>query len=82
MRGRIESGQRVTIAPVKLEQLAVGNVVFVRWKGGYLLHLVKELRGDDVLVGNNLGRINGWAKKTDVLGVVVEKPAAALLERP
>ena len=75
MRGRIESGQQVTIAPAKLEALAVGNVVFVRWKGGYLLHLVKELRGDDVLIGNNLGRINGWAKRTDVLGVVVEKLA-------
>lgn len=32
MRGRIESGQLVSIGPVDRE-IVVGDVVFVRWKG-------------------------------------------------
>ncbi len=75
MRGRIESGQLVTLVPVRQTQFAVGDAVFVRWKGGFLLHLVKAIRGDDVLIGNNLGRNNGWTKKSEVLGVVTS-PAA------
>lgn len=71
MRGRIESGQLVTIAPAGASQVAVGDAVFLRWKGGYLLHLIVEHRGDRVLIGNNIGRINGWAPAAAVLGRVV-----------
>ena len=72
MRGRIESGQQVTIEPVTFAEVAVDDVVFVRWKGNYLLHLVKELSDDRVLIGNNLGKINGWVSAEDVLGRVTE----------
>jgi hypothetical protein len=41
MRGRIESGQLVTLERATLADLSVGDAVFVRWKNGYLLHLVK-----------------------------------------
>ncbi|RYE93390.1 MAG: hypothetical protein EOO75_04475 [Myxococcales bacterium] len=71
MRGRIESGQLVTIAPADGSQVTVGDAVFIRWKGGYLLHLIVEHRGDQVLIGNNIGRINGWAPASAVLGRVV-----------
>src|SRR4051794_8879703 len=70
MRGRIESGQLVTVAPVNPADVRVGDVVFVRWKGGYLLHLVKEIDGDRFLIGNNVGKTNGWAAAADVLGKV------------
>ena len=46
MRGRIESGQLVTLAPVDPAAVAVGDVVLVAWKGNYLLHLIKEIRAD------------------------------------
>jgi hypothetical protein len=36
-----------------------------------LLHLVKEEDGDRLLIGNNVGKINGWATRADVLGIVV-----------
>jgi len=71
MRGRIESGELVTIAPVDPMAVAVGDAVFVRWRGGFLLHLVKQLQGDRALIGNNIGRINGWVKRTAILGKVV-----------
>jgi hypothetical protein len=70
MRGRIESGQLVTIAPVTADAVNVNDIVFIRWKGNYILHIVKEIGDDGFLIGNNLGKINGWADRNDVLGVV------------
>jgi len=43
MRGRIESGQQVTIAPIGGPEIKIGDIVLVSWKGNYLLHLVKEI---------------------------------------
>jgi hypothetical protein len=71
MRGRIESGQLVTLAPVAAADVTAGDVVFLRWKGRhYLLHLVLEVDGDRFLIGNNLGKVNGWADWADILGRV------------
>jgi hypothetical protein len=71
MRGLIEDNQLVTIAPVDPAEVEAGDVVMVRWRGGYLLHLVKQVDPERVLIGNNLGRTNGWAPRRDVLGRVV-----------
>jgi len=70
MRGRIESGQLVTISPVEADDVKVDDVVFLRWKDNYLLHLVKQIGDEGFLIGNNVGKINGWAARDDVLGVV------------
>ena len=70
MRGCIESGQLVTIAPVAADAVNVDDVVFIRWKGNYILHIVKEIGDDGFLIGNNIGKINGCAAPDDVLGVV------------
>src|SRR5262245_25178083 len=72
MRGRIESGQEVTLSPVQPEELAVDDVVLVRWKGNYLLHLIKEIQAEQILIGNNLGKENGWVPVKDVIGKVTE----------
>lgn len=71
MRGRIESDQLVTIAPVNPALVQVNDIVFVQWKGNYLLHLIKEIKGSQVLIGNNLGKINGWVSAQAILGRVV-----------
>jgi len=70
MRGRIESGQLMTIAPASAADVKIDDVVFVRWKGNYLLHLVKQIGEEGILIGNNVGKINGWAAREDVLGIV------------
>jgi len=49
----------------------VGDVVLVRWKGKYLLHLVKEADAGRLLIGNNLGKTNGWVDREDVRGIVI-----------
>ncbi len=71
MRGRIESGQLVTLAPGASDGIQVNDVVFVRWKGNHLLHLVKEINNGQVLIGNNIGKINGWVPLNDVVAKVV-----------
>ena len=71
MRGRIESGQLVTLAPVDPADVWADDVVLVAWKGGFLLHLVRDVRGGRLLIGNNLGKVNGWVDATAVRGKVV-----------
>lgn len=71
MRGRIESGQLVTLAPVRPSEVRVDDVVLVAWQGNYLLHLVKEIHGDQLLIGNNLGKVNGLVDASAVVGKVV-----------
>jgi hypothetical protein len=77
MRGRIESGQLVTLAPVSPAEIHVDDVVFIAWRGNFLLHLVKERQGDELLIGNNLGKVNGWASVSDVLGKVINVAESA-----
>jgi hypothetical protein len=73
MRGRVESGQLVTLRPLAAgEAFGPGEVIFVRWgRGNYLLHLALDVRDGRVLVGNNLGKVNGWVERGAVLGLVV-----------
>jgi hypothetical protein len=78
MRGRIESGQLVTLAPVQSGDVRADDVVLVEWRGNYLLHLVKEVNGDQLLIGNNLGKVNGWVKASAVVGKVVAVGEASL----
>jgi translation initiation factor IF-1 len=72
MRGRIESGQLVTLAPVQPNDVCVEDVVLVRWQGNYLLHIVKEIKDGRFLIGNNVGKINGWVSAEDIMAKVVE----------
>lgn len=72
MRGRIESGQLVTIRKVGGQEVQIDDAVFVRWKNNYLLHLVKDKDKGRILIGNNLGKINGWIGDEDVIGKVIK----------
>src|SRR5690349_9214275 len=85
MRGRIESGQAITICPVDPAEVKPDDVVLVAWKGNYLLHLVKETADEQLLIGNNLGKINGWVVRSAVAGRVAEvrdEPLPELLLTP
>ena len=71
MRGRIESGQLVTLAPINPSDVRVDDVVLVEWCGNYLLHIIKEVQGDQFLIGNNLGKINGYVPSSAVIGKAI-----------
>ena len=72
MRGRIESGQLVTIQKVDAQEVELEDAIFVKWKNSYLLHLAKEITDTGILIGNNLGKINGWIPRENVIGKVIK----------
>ncbi len=73
MRGRIESGQLVTVVPLEREP-EVDEAVLCRVRGAQYVHLVKATRGageeKQFLIGNNRGGINGWVRRAGIYGVV------------
>ncbi len=72
MRGRIESGQLVTIEKIDGTAVHLDDVIFIKWKNNYLLHIAKEINDTEILIGNNLGKINGWIPKENVIGKVIK----------
>jgi hypothetical protein len=71
MKGKIESGQLCTVAPVDAKVLAVGDIVLCRVRGSEYLHLVKAISGDRYQIGNNRGGINGWISEDGIFGRLV-----------
>ena len=69
MRGRIESGQLVTVAPVTGE-LHVGDIVLCSVHGSHYLHLISAKDGERVQISNNKNKINGWTNLSHVYGIV------------
>lgn len=72
MKGRIESGQLCTVAPVDVSGIAVDDVVLCRVRGAEYLHIVKAIQGPRFQIGNNRGRINGWIGANSIFGKLVE----------
>ena len=72
MKGKVNDGDRVTVAPCKPEELSVGDIVLVRVKGHDYLHLIKALDQGRFLIGNNRGRINGWVGHNCVYGIATK----------
>jgi hypothetical protein len=71
MKGKIESGQLCTVAPVEPGSLAVGDIVLCKVNGREYLHLVKAIQGPRFQIGNNRGRINGWITAGQIFGKCV-----------
>jgi hypothetical protein len=68
MRGKIESGQSCTVAPVDAATLQVGDIVLCRVRGAEYLHLIKAIQGGRFQIGNNRGGINGWIGANGIFG--------------
>jgi phage repressor protein C with HTH and peptisase S24 domain len=75
MKGRIESGQLITVSP-DIDNVDVNDIVFCKVKGNHYIHLVKAVKveGDKklYLIGNNKGGINGWIGTNNIFGKVTE----------
>lgn len=68
MKGKIESGQLCTVAPVDAANLSVGDIVLRRVRGAEYLHLIKAIQGGRFQIGNNRGGINGWIGANGIFG--------------
>jgi SOS-response transcriptional repressor LexA len=74
MRGKIESGQLVTVEPIRSDtSINVGDIVLCTVHGNQYLHLVKRISGDGerYTIGNNKGGINGMITLDDIHGKCV-----------
>ncbi len=76
MTGKVNDGDRVTLAPVDPDALQVGDVVLVRVHGTDYLHLIKAISAGRFLIGNNRGGTNGWVGRSAIYGIAigVERP--------
>jgi hypothetical protein len=72
MAPRIPEGEPVTVVPVLASEVCVGDAVFVRLRRDrYVTHLVKEISDGRYLIGNNLGKVDGWVDGSAILAKVV-----------
>jgi len=69
MSGKVNDGDRVTLAPADPMALKVGDIVLVRIHGADYLHLIKAIRRGRFLIGNNRGGINGWVGAHAIYGI-------------
>lgn len=70
MAPRIQSGELVTISP-ELAALKKGDIVFCKVRGRYHVHLIKGVRGEQYLIGNNRGGTNGWIGRAAIFGRII-----------
>lgn len=72
MKGKVNSGDLVTVSPIINSELNVGDIVLCKVKGNQYLHLIKAIKDNRFLIGNNRGGINGWISKTNIFGKVIK----------
>jgi hypothetical protein len=71
MRAAIKHGQTLTMAPIAdPDDICIGDLVLVRWHKGTIFHVVGEIQGDQYLIVNSLGKVNGWVSAKEILGRV------------
>jgi translation initiation factor IF-1 len=72
MRGKVNSGDLVTVEPLTDQELTKGMIVLCKVSGNHYLHLIKALQGEPKTrfqIGNNKGGINGWITRTGIYGI-------------
>ena len=73
MRKAIKHGQTLTISPIAdSKEIQVGDFVLVKWHQGDIFHIVGDIQGDQHLIVNSLGKVNGWVPAKDILGRVTK----------
>ena len=73
MREAIKHGQTLTMSPiVNPGEIQVGDFVLVKWHQSDIFHVVGEIQGDQFLIVNSLGKVNGWVSAKEILGKVTK----------
>lgn len=72
MRGKVNDGDLVTLAPCDADSLQIGDIVLVHVHGNDYLHLIKAIQCERFLIGNNRGGINGWVGKHAIYGKAIQ----------
>jgi SOS-response transcriptional repressor LexA len=71
---KIHSGDRVVVEPIQNKILKIGDIVLCKVAGNEYLHIIKGIRGsgEQYLIGNNRGGINGWTSREKIYGICVK----------
>jgi hypothetical protein len=73
MRKAVKHGQTLTMAPVTASnEIQVGDFVLVKWHQSDIFHIVGEIQGDQFLIVNSLGKVNGWVSGKEILGKIIK----------
>jgi hypothetical protein len=73
MRAAIKHGQTLTMSPIADPgEIKVGDLVLVKWHQGDIFHVVGEIQGDQYLIVNSLGKVNGWVSAKEILGRITQ----------
>lgn len=73
MRAAVKHGQTLTMSPViDPGEIQVGDMVLVEWQKSHIFHLVGEIQGDQFLIVNSVGKINGWVDGSAILGRITK----------
>jgi len=73
MREAIKHGQTLTMSPiVNPNEIQVGDFVLVKWHQSDIFHVVGEIQGDQFLIVNSLGKVNGWVSAKEILGRITK----------
>lgn len=75
MKGKVNSGDLVTLEPCKAWELRVGDIILVRLRGTDYLHLIKAIDDGRFQIGNNRGGINGWVREGAIYGIATKVKA-------
>ncbi|MCB0062568.1 MAG: hypothetical protein KDE19_10655 [Caldilineaceae bacterium] len=73
MRKAIKHGQTLTLSPIaEPSEIQVGDLVLVKWHQTDIFHIVGEIQGDQYLIVNSLGKVNGWVGAEAILGRITK----------
>jgi hypothetical protein len=73
MTGRIESGNLVTVEPLRDGTiLQERDIVLCKVRGTHYIHLISAIRGGQYQISNNRGFVNGWITRTAIFGKCVK----------
>jgi hypothetical protein len=73
MTPKIQSGEKITVAPVTPEtEIKKGDVVCCRVKGRLMTHLVTAVSNGRYQISNNHNHVNGWAGRNSIYGKVIK----------
>lgn len=74
MKGKVDSGSKVTVEPIKPSEIEINDIVLCKVKGRQYLHIIMAKDKGRFLIGNNKGFTNGWTSAVYGKAVKIEKP--------
>jgi len=76
MTPKIHSGDQVRVKSIPIGLYKVGDIVYCKIKGGFVLHLLTAITynkdKDKYQISNNHGHVNGWIGPDNIYGICIE----------